>query len=206
MSVFLVGPRERKSSTIGDFLIVIHFSWNVFSRWSPRCGIERATDDLSCTARIYNWAQTLCIKCYIRFPREGCNVWKYFLNVASTRKPLAREGVVVVINFAMQSPGCDSQSRREGDELGPRILPPVSLSVFASCICLRDRGRPRHFGQPKSLSSFHTSCILSFSRYFQIPRENLYQVLPSFTFCMSSIQRSLLSENANVKVLERNER
>lgn len=109
------------------------------------------------------------------FPREKCNVVKYYLlNVASTRKPLAREGsrsrrchkVRDAIGIARVT--CDSQFRREGDDSithPPRLFFRASHAlVFTSRVCLRDRGQPRLAS--RRLSASHTSLILSFSRYF----------------------------------------
>lgn len=75
------------------------------------------------------------------FPREKCNVVKYYLlNVASTRKPLAREGsrsrrrchkVRDAIGIARVT--CDSQFRREGDD---SITHPPRFFFIAHCMLL----------------------------------------------------------------------
>lgn len=134
------------------------------------------------------------------FPREKCNVVKYYLlNVASTRKPLAREGsrsrrchkVRDAIGIARVT--CDSQFRREGDD--SITHPPRFFFSRIACSCLHQprlsaRSRAATFGQPTSLSFSHELNSLILTLFLNIRRK----FAQSFTklLCVSSIRPILI--------------
>lgn len=116
------------------------------------------------------------------FSRKECNVLKYPLNVASTRKPFAREGSrsrrchkirdaigVARVRFAIST-------RKEDDVHPPCFTPCIAYSVSSPAASVRaiEGG---HVWPAEISQFFHTSFIFSFSCYFQTSEEHLYQVL-----------------------------